>query len=246
MNCKPLRVVELTCKVCGSLFKMKTCWAKRGGKYCSRSCHQKGRVRKARTLIAFHCAECKKQFFRRKGMERGARFCSVSCRAVFQRREIRGENHPSWKGGVSERTHSSRLVIREAIKAKGKCERCGETKNLHGHHIEPWSVQPSQRENPVNIEVLCAKCHALEHPKLSGMLLIPHVRSGQCIHCNTCGAPRYVAPYLLATAKYCSHACQLLALHASLVGRKRSKQLVVSLKESSSFDGRIEQIRQTC
>lgn len=84
---------------------------------------------------------------------------------------MRGENHPKWNGGSSERTHATRVVIRKIVKLRGKCERCGSTENLQGHHKEPYSRVADRRADPENVEVLCVNCHALEHPELVNFIL---------------------------------------------------------------------------
>jgi hypothetical protein len=50
-----------------------------------------------------------------------------------------------------------------AIRGK-KCERCSNTKNLHVHHLHYKNIY---QEEPADLEILCAKCHANEH-KLNG------------------------------------------------------------------------------
>lgn len=65
------------------------------------------------------------------------------------------------------------LRDRLVIERHGICERCGkdfsgETRMLSAHHKEHLTdeslADPSVAVNPDNIEILCAKCHALQHP----------------------------------------------------------------------------------
>ena len=77
----------------------------------------------------------------------------------------KGPDHPGWKGGISIRNgiaaHAVSKAIRQRIKEVGICQRCGATKRLHGHH---------PGDDPFKILVLCAPCHAAEHPKQAAML----------------------------------------------------------------------------
>ncbi len=41
---------------------------------------------------------------------------------------------------------------------KKKCQECGETKDIHFHHLEPIAVD--------NFKILCRRCHRIEHNKL--------------------------------------------------------------------------------
>lgn len=65
------------------------------------------------------------------------------------------------------------LRDRLVIERHGICERCGkdfsgETRMLSAHHKEHLTDEtlkdPTVAVNPDNIEILCAKCHALQHP----------------------------------------------------------------------------------
>lgn len=71
----------------------------------------------------------------------------------------------------SKRWHD--LRDRLVIERHGICERCGkdfsgETRMLSAHHKEHLTddtlKDPAVAVNPENIEILCAKCHALQHP----------------------------------------------------------------------------------
>lgn len=46
-----------------------------------------------------------------------------------------------------------------------KCQMCGATKNLHVHHIKPYSEYKDGRTDPNNGITLCAKCHRKVHSK---------------------------------------------------------------------------------
>jgi hypothetical protein len=53
----------------------------------------------------------------------------------------------------------TRSQWRKAIRARGACERCGSTEQLHAHHIDR---DPSNNVIE-NGELLCASCHDAEH-----------------------------------------------------------------------------------
>jgi 5-methylcytosine-specific restriction endonuclease McrA len=86
-------------------------------------------------------------------------------------RNMRGANHHKWNGGTSQRTYSVRKVIQDIIKERGKCEDCGATQQLQGHHIKSHSTEPTFRADPQNIQVLCRICHAEKHPRLKAFIL---------------------------------------------------------------------------
>ena len=94
-----------------------------------------------------------------------------------EEKKMAGPNHPKWNGGSSERTYKSRRVIADVIKERGKCEECGVTNDLQGHHIKSHSQHPVERTNPNNIQVLCRICHSTKHPKLAQFILSGMVHS---------------------------------------------------------------------
>jgi 5-methylcytosine-specific restriction endonuclease McrA len=82
-----------------------------------------------------------------------------------------GENHPKWKGGISERPYKVRCLIRNLIKYKGKCKECEVTEDLQGHHILPYSQWPELGAVEENIEILCKGCHSKRHPEIESFIL---------------------------------------------------------------------------
>ena len=46
---------------------------------------------------------------------------------------------------------------------RGKCEKCGATKNLEAHHIIKWADYPKGRIDHKNGQCLCHECHTTEH-----------------------------------------------------------------------------------
>ena len=206
--------VSKTCEGCGSIFTLFRAHLRngKGGKFCSRKCSDAHRKRKPGIFFSYSCKECEKKFQNRKGRGGTGEYCSIQCMAISRGRKMRGEKHPFWKGGVSERPHSVRLVIQKVIRQKNCCEKCGETTNLQGHHIVPYSENPLLRDDPNNIEVVCSSCHAKEHPQLAGMIARPRFRLGVNLNCEICKKEFYVPKYKEKSAKTCSRKCAMIRL----------------------------------
>lgn len=211
--------IEKKCEVCRKVFRVFFAWLRDGkaGKFCSRKCQHIGRKRKQPTILTAVCKECQKKFQRTKHRAGSMDFCSIKCMATARGKNMRGANHPGWNGGVSERSHLSRQIIRNRIKEIGKCERCGAMKYLQGHHKIHYSQNKELGENPNNVEILCSNCHATEHPQWNAMIIRPRIRSGFIKSCLRCGKKFYVSPYLLTISKYCSRDCHY---------NKREKMLI--------------------
>lgn len=164
--------VNRICVVCGSRFRFRVCWIRneRSGIYCSRKCQAVGRPKNKSNKIVLSCEVCGNEFSVKPYRGNTARFCSIRCMSVWRGRILRGPFSPRWKGGVSKRTYSSRRIIRAAITEIGRCQRCGATTNLHGHHIVPWKDNRELREDRNSIMVLCRECHSSVHPELGFLL----------------------------------------------------------------------------
>jgi hypothetical protein len=90
--------IELSCVFCGGPFKVSPFDADR--KYCSRACHNAGRVgqpnlknRKQKVEVA--CRHCKKLFQVHPYRASTALYCSPSCRSADHTGELAG----NWQGG---------------------------------------------------------------------------------------------------------------------------------------------------
>jgi len=219
--------VDRTCPVCHRLFQTHPCrlLGERRGIFCSRKCKSIGRIKRQKRFSEYTCKECGVHFTRRLGYGGTGDCCSMKCRHVYFGRKRRGANHPFWKGGRARRTWRVRTIIDARIKESGKCERCGSTEYLCGHHKKKHADFPEWRESPENIEVLCRQCHAKEHPEMSWAILRPLQRSGKSIKCIVCGKERYVTPHLLKTAKFCSKICQRFILHQNLRLKHLNKKI---------------------
>jgi hypothetical protein len=169
--------ISLSCPACKKQFEIFKCHYRGLTNACSRKCAELIKPRKTKTLIDCVCKTCNKTFQIRKGRGGTGDYCSISCLAIARGLKIRGENHPLWKGGTSKRSYSSRQTIAQVIKERGKCEDCGKTSYLQGHHIKSHSSHPPGRADPNNIQVLCKWCHANRHPRLAKFILSGLVHS---------------------------------------------------------------------
>lgn len=201
----------LTCAACGKEFLRPNAHIRNSTHACSRKCSAAIKPRKPAQFTEHICRGCGKLFRRRLGFGGTKEFCSMGCARPIV--APKGENHPRWKGGVSERPHSVRKIVEHRIREIGQCERCGSQEALHGHHKRSYSESPELRCDPSNIEVLCSQCHADEHPEWANMIRIPRVRSGSYIKCEECGTERYVPLSLRNIARFCSRKCQRHAIH---------------------------------
>ena len=115
------------------------------------------------------------------------RFCSKTCTARYHFREkyaagfgvrpgqarhnIRGENHPRWKGGVSrlrcsEMTRVEYRQWRNGVYERDDytCQSCGARGGrLHAHHIKSYADHPDLRLDDDNGITLCESCHRDVH-----------------------------------------------------------------------------------
>ena len=92
-------------------------------------------------------------------------------RKGIPRYDIRGANHPFWKGGISKIRKTERQNEMESLEYKlwrrsvferddYKCTKCLKTgKTLEADHIKPWSVFPELRFAIDNGRTLCKECH---------------------------------------------------------------------------------------
>lgn len=177
------------------------------GLFCSKICAAKGSNKRKRNFDFFRCKTCDKDCKRRKGAGGTKEFCSIKCMATHRGKIFSRENHPKWKGGISERPHKAKKAICTAKKIKKECERCGCKNNLHGHHKVKYSENPELCDRLDNIEIICSQCHSKEHPEYEGMLSVPPIRKGMNVKCVMCEQQYYVPRYKIKTTKCCSRKC---------------------------------------
>jgi 5-methylcytosine-specific restriction endonuclease McrA len=156
--------IERICEVCRGRFLAYP--SRRYSKYCSRTCWNK------RGTILATCRECQSPFFAHRSSN--SIFCSRNCYSLWQAKYVRGDAHPSWKGGSSH--YRRGLDWKEQAEAARKrdnytCQRCGikqsdligKRKRLDVHHIIPWSISKSNALE--NLITVCRKCHIFLEPR---------------------------------------------------------------------------------
>jgi len=97
--------------------------------------------------LAADCQQCGREFTRPMSTKEMMIFCSYRCASARQ-------------------AVAARAIIAGVVARIGKCENCGKTDRLHGHHKLSRKTAPLLVCDPANIEVLCESCHADEHPEL--------------------------------------------------------------------------------
>lgn len=111
------------------------------------------------------CTKCGEE----KEIEKFVKKNSNQCKECRNRSRRTG-NPIGNKGIFRSRGRGGRYdcKFREDIKRRDgyKCTRCGNTENLHVHHIVRWNDSVELRFEPSNLITLCGICHAIVEPKL--------------------------------------------------------------------------------
>lgn len=164
----PLKT-KLSCAVCGSACRLSR------HKYCSRRCvdiAKIGRPNPGRSnREQRQCEWCGIMFGRPvSDFHSKISFCSRSCAACWQSDNIRGQNHPRWRGGYKSFGGYGvgwRAARHEAIrKAKGRCKKCKAPAKCVHHRIPARCFEkPSDAHFQKNLMVLCRRCHPKEEKK---------------------------------------------------------------------------------
>lgn len=76
-----------------------------------------------------------------------------------------GDKHWNWKGGITKKDHSQRVLFRRTIhklvleRDNYTCVLCGKRGELQVDHIEKWADNPDKRLLIDNCRTLCVYCH---------------------------------------------------------------------------------------
>ena len=159
-------LIERICQRCSKEFLARH---DRLGLYCSRSCNSKRPGKKL--WIEKICVICKNKYEVKRYRNDITKCCSKDCLRVFTGLSVKGNKHPKWNGGISERPYWTRKAIKELRKEIKECQKCGSSEKLQGHHILSYSNHPELANDKENIIILCVQCHAKEHPKLANLIL---------------------------------------------------------------------------
>lgn len=144
MSCKykDSRVVrKKICEYCGNEFISKRP-SSSIGKYCSHECHMNA----MRRTVLRNCKYCGKEFYVKPStvFHSGAVFCSKRCQFDWMSENMRGENSPGWKGGLSFGQYCPKFSseFKERVREffGRKCVECGKTEEENGrklsvHHV---------------------------------------------------------------------------------------------------------------
>lgn len=204
--------VQLICAHCSKPFETYRSHAnRRSDTTCSLSCARSRWPNRKRNRVSLNCEQCGAEFQVAPSRAGGgkkpkARFCSENCRNEKQK----GAGHPAFIDGRAEARMKCRKVIAQRILQEGRCEECGSTESLHGHHIKSFAKYPDLRMEPTNIQVLCSRCHAGKHPGQARKLFKGVARSGVTKTCPQCSKEFYVKKSHSAIRVTCSVPCSLL------------------------------------
>jgi len=147
------------CETCGKEKKIEPWQARRGAKYCSKSCSDKGRSKK----ITLTCECCGESFSVRPYRKNLARFCSYSCRArVFLGT---GEDNLAYKHGKYCGRIHGRDLKKLRINMGNACQICGYNEFpqvLEIHHVN-INDRDQQKKN---LLLVCPTCHVVRQRNL--------------------------------------------------------------------------------
>lgn len=175
------RLVTKTCENCGQNFSQ-TPGKIRRKSFCSMPCYRekaKGRPRKTRVNAKkeFSCPSCGTLFSILDSQIGKKKFCSRPCARQGNRKSIRKTcpcckeefMSPPSKEAMGHGIYCSldcfrvhRADVTFLVKARGECNRCHwneEQGILAIHHID----RNRQNNAPENLELLCPRCHTLDH-----------------------------------------------------------------------------------
>lgn len=165
------QTISKNCLNCEIEFQAPKREIKRGfGKFCSIKCssqHQsKLAIAKGPKDPNVSCAYCFQKFYinnsKRERSKSGLYFCCRKHKDKAQRLGGIKEIMPAHYG-TTKRKDESRHYRRIAFSAKVQsCERCGYNSHpaaIIVHHID----RDRMNDDILNLEVLCANCHAIEH-----------------------------------------------------------------------------------
>ena len=167
------KTVVFNCKECGKEMKVTPFWAKIH-KYCSEECRIIGGTKSRKISSPKHqikriCVVCgiKFEVYPSKLLLYGrGRFCSQSCHGKWMEENVRGENHPNWRGGPTPYKKGWTHRLREETRKRDnyQCQIClkkQDNTRFSVHHID-YSKDNLDKHNLIT---LCKKCHSRTNGK---------------------------------------------------------------------------------
>lgn len=160
--------VKCICRQCDAEFEACPSLIKQGkGKFCSRKCRDKSRITQVKRI----CKYCSKEFpVRLSYIKRGGgKFCSSECQHKWQSENLRGENSPVWKDGISFEPYCTKFnkEFKEYIRAKfGRvCFLCPKTEEENGqrlsvHHVNYNKNCGCDEDETCQFVPLCRGCNS--------------------------------------------------------------------------------------
>lgn len=216
-------MTNLTCSHCKRAYRAKPYMASKSkNHFCGQRCYglwQKAHPRKL-TLkrVTIQCLQCGTAFQKRPGQVRGRNLCSASCRYLWMRSHMAGQNNPAWRGGHTcyrgpNWTHQRRKA---RLRDGNTCQHCGSQSHLIVHHKRPFNLFTDYRKanRLPNLITLCPKCHGIAEDLFwkSNPQLVPQCRIPLCLKekpCTKCGgmfAPNSGAQRVCRAC--CQHTCR--------------------------------------
>lgn len=132
---------------------------------------RKGKLHHNFNSVEKVCPACGKTFWVPKQDAKRRKTCSWACRNKWWKMtgKQRGENSPSWLGGIDYRRGKGWKKAREIARKRDryKCVVCGKTEEELGqeldvHHVIPYRCFDNDGEgnHPDNLISMCKSCHA--------------------------------------------------------------------------------------
>lgn len=165
--------VEISCDNCGNLFSVKPS-RRKTARFCSNSCYNSVKSElfsgenaagwEGGRLSSKYCDFCDEEFHFYESREDTARFCSPDCRHRELSELLSGDVQSVRNSAEYNRWRKS------VISRDKECVECGESDNLHAHHIVPVEEDKSLATELSNGKTLCRECHSKKHPEIAHLI----------------------------------------------------------------------------
>jgi hypothetical protein len=163
--------LELKCKQCGNIFRVKKSKLSNHSMFCTERCRYDSQKK---PKVERTCQQCKSVFLVHASdiKYHVNKFCSKKCKDEHQQ----GEAHWRWKNATSENDrirHSKEYKAwRTAvfIRDDRKCVICGSKKDIEADHIKPRYLFPELTLELSNGRTLCHECHEKTPSYMNGYM----------------------------------------------------------------------------